>query len=320
MANNVTILEAADRFDFLAKNSTPGQPDLWPGTAVQPTFAASTGDTCPGMLVQSQMGSTADTATPFDAIPFDPTIRPATQPVIDRYVSGEGLQGAAESGYNIELVFQGEWSSQQQATFTRAADYISSIIQGDLSDTGGVDDLRITAEMKPIDGQNGILAYAGPTGTRPDGLSYEGQMTFDSNDTSIGTFGDVVLHEMMHCVGIGTLWGDMTSGSTGAGDMRFTGQNATEAYKALFPDIAGTDPNADMGVPIETDGASGTAGSHWDEETFNDEIMTGYINGSNTFTGMTAAALEDMGYDTIFDAASPDAAMPPMGLDDPLLA
>ena len=30
--------------------------------------------------------------------------------------------------------------------------------------------------------------------------------------------------------------------------------------------------------PVEQDGGSGTAGSHWDEETFGNELMTGYVN------------------------------------------
>lgn len=47
--------------------------------------------------------------------------------------------------------------------------------------------------------------------------------------------------------------------------------------------------------------------------------MTGYIDQSNFFSGMTAAALEDMGYDTIFDPANPGASMPTLG-DQLLLA
>ena len=51
------------------------------------------------------------------------------------------------------------------------------------------------------------------------------------------------------------------------------------------------------GIPVEQDGGSGTAGSHWDEETFGNELMTGYINdGDNPFSAMSAAAFRDMGY------------------------
>ena len=48
---------------------------------------------------------------------------------------------------------------------------------------------------------------------------------------------------------------------------------------------------------MEQDGGSGTAGSHWDEETFGNELMTGYINdGPNYFTAMSAASFKDLGY------------------------
>jgi hypothetical protein len=44
-------------------------------------------------------------------------------------------------------------------------------------------------------------------------------------------------------------------------------------------------------------GGSGTAGSHWDEDTFGNELMTGYINtGENYFTKMSAASFADLGY------------------------
>ncbi|HYJ30926.1 MAG TPA: leishmanolysin-related zinc metalloendopeptidase [Allosphingosinicella sp.] len=51
------------------------------------------------------------------------------------------------------------------------------------------------------------------------------------------------------------------------------------------------------GLPVEQDGGAGTAGSHWDEERFGNELMTGNINeGANYFTAMSAASFADMGY------------------------
>ena len=38
-------------------------------------------------------------------------------------------------------------------------------------------------------------------------------------------------------------------------------------------------------IAVEQDGGSGTAGSHWDEETFNNELMTGYINDGEVLHG-----------------------------------
>ena len=84
------------------------------------------------------------------------------------------------------------------------------------------------------------------------------------------------------------------------GDLRFTGENATTEYNSDYASVAAADSFSFIGVPIETDGGSGTAGVHWDDATFNNEIMTGYLNYNNLRSDMTVAALEDMGYDTIY--------------------
>lgn len=149
-------------------------------------------------------------------------------------------------------------------------------------------------------------------------------MEFDVADADSylaqGLFDDIVVHEMMHVLGIGTLWdlNQLTTGSVAGGDMRFTGENAILAYETEFAAIAAGDPDSGDGVPVETDGGSGTAGGHWDEDTFGNEVMTGYIGGVPTYqSSMTVASLEDLGYETIWDANDPTAAMPQ--LDDILI-
>jgi hypothetical protein len=53
-----------------------------------------------------------------------------------------------------------------------------------------------------------------------------------------------------------------------------------------------------VAIPVEQDGGSGTALGHWDEETFGNELMTGYLNaGENAYSAMTAAAFADLGYE-----------------------
>ena len=144
---------------------------------------------------------------------------------------------------------------------------------------------------------------------RNDGtyLSATGAMTFDSADAQdqfdLGNWETIVLHEMMHALGFGTLWSLMglTSGSVAGGDMRFTGANATDVYQTEFSGIASADSGSLLGVPVETDGGPGTAGGHWDETEFDTEIMTGYVDTNSFVSLMTIAALEDMGYDTVFD-------------------
>ncbi|WP_137701134.1 leishmanolysin-related zinc metalloendopeptidase [Marimonas lutisalis] len=228
--------------------------------------------------------------------------------VLDSYTSG----GDAATAYNITVEFMGTWTEGLQSAFIDAADYLSSIILADLPDEiyNGqyFDDLTISATLTDIDGSGGILGQAGPTLAR-DGtyLPLAGIMEFDIADAETfdgyGLWDDIVLHEMVHTMGFGTLWSYMglTSGSVATGDMRFTGEIATALYNSEFADIANADPDSANGVPVETDGGAGTAGGHWDETIFTNEIMTGYINNSNYISEMSIAALEDMGYDTVID-------------------
>jgi hypothetical protein len=241
---------------------------------------------------------------PADAVPDDtgPT-------VLTSYTSG----GPSAASDNLEVQLIGTWTAELQASFISAADYLSQMILSDLPDAFAngqlIDDMVITAELDNIDGVGGILGSAGPTQIRNDGtyLPITGQMTFDSadaqNQLNNGNWEAIILHEMMHTLGLGTLWSLMglTSGSVAGGDIRFTGQNATTVYQTEFPVIAGADSGSLNGVPVETDGGPGTAGGHWDEVLFDAELMTGYIDPGAYVSEMTIASFEDMGYDTIFD-------------------
>ena len=214
-------------------------------------------------------------------------------------------------GFNIRVEFSGTWTVALQQAFIDAADFISSLILGDVPDVlsgpYAGDDITISATLTDIDGTGGVLGRAGPTVVRTSsGIPIEGIMEFDVADAEdydgLGLFNDIVFHEMMHTLGFGSLWDYMglTSGSIEDGDLVFTGQLANEVYASEFSGLNDAD-NFDFGVPIETDGLSGTAGGHWDDATFVNEIMTGYINESNYLSTMSIAALEDMGYDTVFD-------------------
>ena len=74
----------------------------------------------------------------------------------------------------------------------------------------------------------------------------------------------------------------------------FTGEAATSVYESI------SSQTNTSGVPLEADFGAGTAFSHWDEDTFKNELMTGFINEDNIYSDMTVAALEDMGYDTVW--------------------
>lgn len=229
--------------------------------------------------------------------------------VLTTYTSG----GAAGTSYNVQIDFEGTWTTGLQQAFVDAAEYLSSIILGDLPDAivDGVvvDDIIITATLEAIDGTGGVLGSAGPRDLRNDGtlLPVTGAMRFDIEDANtqlgFGNWETIVLHEMMHALGYGTLWGllGLTTGSVAGGDLRFTGPNAVSVYGTEFPEIASSDPGAGVGIPIETDGGPGTAGGHWDELLFEDEIMTGFVDQGAFVSVMTIASLEDVGYDTVFD-------------------
>ena len=200
------------------------------------------------------------------------------------------------AGYDITITFSGSWTQAYYDIFVAAADQLVSLIIGDLQDVSvrsrgqvtQVDDIVINAELGAIDGLYGILGQAGPTAIRTsDNLPATATMRFDIADVdamSLEAFADVVLHEMAHSLGFGSIWDRLGLVTDG----QYTGEHAVGEYH----DMGGTGF-----IPVEQDGGSGTAGSHWDEETFDNELMTGYINeGANYFTDMSAAAFADMGY------------------------
>lgn len=211
------------------------------------------------------------------------------------FVSGDGLV-ADTSEFNIRIVFEGTWSAALKNAFVLAANAISDFILADIPAAstylGIVDDIQITARLISIDGIGGILGQAGPTSVRVGSyLPATGLMEFDSADAAsyqnMGLFDDVVLHEMLHTVGFGTIWSYLGL-ATSAG---FTGAQANAAY-----------PGTGL-VPIELDGGAGTAWAHWDEGAFDAELMTGYIDSNNDLSYVTIASLADLGYSVVSGAS-----------------
>ena len=214
---------------------------------------------------------------------------------------GDFTTNIAGSSYNITIHFDGSnWTVAEHQAFIDAANRISALITGDVPNVtvfglkGGpkvVDDIYFTAQLKTIDGVGGILGQTGPTSLRTVGdLPATATMQFDSADAQhyvdTGQFGVIVLHEMLHGVGFGSIWSylGLTSGST------FIGAHAEAEYGVLIG--AGPTP-----VPLETGGGSGTAGSHWSEAVFDNELMTGYIDAlPDPLSKMTVASLQDLGY------------------------
>ncbi|HEX6316566.1 MAG TPA: leishmanolysin-related zinc metalloendopeptidase [Gemmatimonadaceae bacterium] len=171
-------------------------------------------------------------------------------------------------------------------------------LQGVLNET--VDDVVIFAQVGPIDGVGKVLASAGPCVSRTQSrFPVIGIMRFDSDDLASlaenGRLPAVVLHEMLHVIGIGTLWHerDMLVGS-GTSDPRFSGTLAASHCIAS----GGLASCADGRVPVENTGGPGTQEGHWRESTFDTEVMTGFVesNADMPFSAMSIASLADLGY------------------------
>lgn len=249
------------------------------------------------------------------------------------------------SPYSIALDFRTSMTPSQTAAFVGAAEKWMSVIRGDLADvtipaggipanvcgnnpafSGTIDDLYIWAMVEPIDGPGGILAQAGPCFVRnPGGLTFLGLMRFDAADMAnleaAGSLGDVILHEMGHVIGVGTLWTrfgllqNPSCGGTGptcnpddsGADTYFSGTQAITQFDA----VGGTGwippTSASSKVPVEnTAGGRGTRDGHWRESTLGNELMTGFIgSGGNPLSTVTAASLADMGY--VVDLGNADA-------------
>jgi hypothetical protein len=142
-----------------------------------------------------------------------------------------------------------------------------------------VDDVLIVVELVSIDGAGKVLGEAGPCYVRSDdGLPVVGHLKLDTADLqqmeTYGTLDDVVLHEMGHILGIGTLWPDKNLlVGAGTADPTFTGAGAIAAYNTL----------GGMGasVPVENTGADGTRDGHW-RERVRQWLMTGYIGNTES--------------------------------------
>ncbi len=200
--------------------------------------------------------------------------------------------------FNIDMSFTG-FTAGQQTVITQAETYWENVLTG--YQTGiAITSLSILAESNYIDGEYGTLGYARPTdATKQAGfvLATEGEMTFDSADLTrlydSGKLYDVIVHEMAHVIGFGTLWVDSepywSNGLYVDGSHEYTGTAALAAYQAEYDSLA-------TYVPVEDEYGKGTADAHWDEDIFDNELMTGLIDNTNFISKTTLASFVDLGY------------------------
>ena len=236
-----------------------------------------------------------------------------------------GCTGGGPGDYDIDLRFLSSLSPSVQQTFVDAVARWESVVIGDLPDVPvnvpsglcfqgqpaineTIDDLLIFADVTFIDGPGGILGRAGTCAIRSaNKLTVFGLMQFDEDDLAEldaqGALGDVIVHEMGHVIGFGTVWevlGFLADPSLQGGtDPHFTGPRAIAAFDGL-----GGAGYSGAKVPVENTGGPGTADGHWRESVLDNELMTGWLNpGSNPLSELTVESLWDMGYSVDLDAA-----------------
>jgi hypothetical protein len=238
-------------------------------------------------------------------------------PVYDSLTDTKNTLTALEAGgYSITVQPVGNMPPEAWAAVNAAAQRWQGVITDGLSDISGtinagdclinpafsgtIDDLLIFATTAPIDGPGGTLAQAGPCVTRTDnGLPAVGIVIIDETDATgfNSQLTDIVIHEMGHVMGIGTLW-QTTNLLVGAGTDNpiFLGSQAFNEYFSL----GGFGP-----TPVENQFGPGSRDGHWRESVFGDELMTSKIRaGAYTpLSRLSIASLADIGYSVNLAAA-----------------
>ena len=250
-----------------------------------------------------------------------------------------------QTSYPLELRFFGPpMSAEAQLAFTNAANRIRAAIISPVSPvslqntdiSGCVTGLTgiltettqgviIYAAVTTIDGPGKILAQAGPCYVRGTSrLTIIGHMQFDEADIqnyiNSGRFESVVLHEMNHVIGFGTIWGpppdlnlltnpafDDNNVATGSLNPRFTG--AVGIANCLAAGGGASHCTVTTGVAVEMCGGSGTADGHWRElfradcnatpsAAYDTELMTGFAESTPNmpWSALSIGSFQDLGY------------------------
>lgn len=265
------------------------------------------------LLAVLAIAACVDTQAPEQS-PTTPAVAPKTSLPVMTTIRVAAPAATAAGAFTITLRFINPPTTAQRAFFETAAAKWQGIIVGDVPDASGtigarscgnsfktpsfngtIDDILIDVLLQPIDGAGAVLGAAGPCLIRnADLLTLYGLMFFDTDDLAFleqnNILDEVVVHEMGHVLGFGTLWNvgrTLLQGSTA--DPRFVGPNAI----AGFHEVGGRGSS----IPVEENGGPGTRLSHWDEETFDEELMTGFIAlGASPLSIMTIGSMQDLGY------------------------
>lgn len=246
----------------------------------------------------------------------------------EAHLRSESPNGA---NFTIELRYLSDVEGDMRAAFERAGRRWSSVIRNDLTnariergslpeDCGGtsngevldIDDLLIFVSVEAIDGPRGVLGAAGPCVLRSDtDAPLIGRMRFDRADLEALQEAElletVVLHEMGHVLGIGTLWNRLgllalpSLPDSPGSDTHFVGPQA----QATFRDL-GVDSFSGSIVPVENLAEPGSSDGHWRETVLGSELMSPRLSDRAVVSTLTIASLADLGfYETDESAADP---------------
>lgn len=134
------------------------------------------------------------------------------------------------------------------------------------------------------------------------------------NSTAVATLetnnllAPVILHEMGHALGFGTLWSITIPGLgsieliQGGGSCSAPVANPTfsgaAARAAFYGAVATGTTFTSIPVPIENTSGCGTAYSHWRKSTFGPELLTGFLSAGQAtpLSAMSVQSLRDIGY------------------------
>lgn len=231
---------------------------------------------------------------------------------------------ASPNTFDIQVRFVGNGATPRlRDAFTRAAARWSQVIVGDMGNTPinapagecqrwipalnqTVNDLVVYVRATNIDGPDKTVAQASPCYVNSETkLPILGFFELDSADVDAlvnrEVLDDVVLHEMGHVLGIGTMWNYQRSllSGTGTDDPYFTGSGSRAAFLAIGGSRYGGVP-----VPVENIGSQGTRDSHWRASLFGNELMQGFAQpGGMPLSSVTIASLGDLGYTVSLAAA-----------------
>ena len=214
--------------------------------------------------------------------------------------------------FTITFNFESDVPQSVINAAAQAAERWTEVIVGDLPNIrspiyGEIDDILITVQMglldNDTDGDGNTLAQARPLAFRTDsaGLPFLAEVGVDEADADRTDLTAIMTHEFGHALGFPESNGWRNNVDDQDTPAFFTGSNAVREYNTVFGSAANP-----SGVPIEQDGGAGTAYAHWDDNTFGNELMTGFLDsGLNPLSVITIGAFDDMGYTVNYAAADP---------------